>query len=181
MSDETDEQILRSFLADDESLLAVAGVRAAQRGFSTTPPQLADDAIVGVTERRLLWYEGELETVDRADINGVEPDSVSHQSAPTVVRVGSFAMIAGIVAGVAATVFAGQSLAVALGLAAGGIAIFAATIGLARIRGDTVEDGGGFEHHRLNVKTTTQLVQLWGDENALSSIETALEAEADEA
>jgi hypothetical protein len=176
MTDETDEQILRSFLEEDESLLAVAGVRAAQRGFSTTPPQLADDATVGVTERRLLWFTDELETVDRAEINGVERDSVSHQSAPTVVRLGSFAMIAGLVGAVVAVLFAGQSLPVGLGLAAGGVAIFAATIGVARVRGDTGGDGG-FEHHRLNVKTTTELVQLWGDAAALSEIADALAEE----
>lgn len=171
MSSATDEQILKSFLDDDESLRSTATVDAVQRGFTTTPPQLEDSVTVGVTDRRLLWFDEELDTIERSAIESVERDSVSHRSAPTVVRVGSFAMIAGIVAGLVGGLVGGLSLPVSLGLVAGGIAVFAATLALARVRGDTAS---GFEKHRLTVETDDQLIQLWGTDDALATVESEL-------
>lgn len=167
----SDDEVLQSVLADDESLDTTATLSAVHRGFSTTPPQLAADVRAGVTERRLLWVDDGLEAVERSAIEGVERGTVSHQSAPRVVRAGSFVMLVGVVAGLVAGVFGGQSLPVAAGLALGGVAVFGATIALARVQGHT---GGGFEHHRLTVETPEELVQLWGDPEALSAVESAL-------
>lgn len=172
MAPETDEQILQSFLSDDESLLWTEHVEAVQDGFTTTPPQMGDDVTVGVTEQRLLWFDDELAAVDRSAIDSVERDTVGHRSAPTIVRIGSLAMLAGLVAAVVSTAFAGQPLTVAAGLAIGGIAVFAATIALARIRGDA---SGDFEKHRLTVTHDDGLVLLWGSENGLSSLAAALD------
>lgn len=176
MTTETDEQLLQSFLADDESLLCTAALNAVQDGLTTAPPQLGGDVAVGVTEHRLLWFDDELETVERSAIESVERDTVSHQSAPTIARIGSFLMIAGIVGGVVSVVFTAQPLIVSAGLAVGGILAFAATIAVARARGDT---GGGIEKHCLTVERDGGPVLLWGREDALSSLATALADQPD--
>jgi len=172
MAPETDEQVLRSFLNDDESLLTTVTVQAVQRGFTTTPPQLEERVTVGVTGDRLLWFDDELATIERSSIDGLERDTVSHRSAPTIVRVGSFAMIAGVVAALVGGLFAGQSLPVSLGLAAGGVAVFVVTIAVARFRGDT---GDGIEKHRLTIETADELVQVWGTEAELGQFHGALD------
>lgn len=172
MGTETGEQVLQSFLNDDESLLTTVTVQAVQRGFTTTPPQLEESVTVGVTGDRVLWFDDELSTIEQSSIDRLERDTVSHRSAPTIVRIGSFAMIAGIVAALVGGLFAGQSLPVSLGLATAGIGVFAVTIAVARVRGDT---GDGFEKHRLAIETDDELVQLWGVEAALGQLHGALD------
>lgn len=175
MSDGTGEQILRSFLSDEESLLSTATAEAVQTGFTTTPPQLGDDVAVGVSDRRLLWFDDELETIDRSSIESVERDAVSHQSAPAIARIGSFLMIGGIVAGLVSAVFTDQPLLVSVGLAVAGILAFAATVGVARVRGDT---GGGIEKHRLTIEHDGGLVLVWSTESALAELAAALDERA---
>lgn len=172
MTTETDEQVLQSFLHDDESLASIVTIQAAQRGFTTTPPQLAEEATVGVTEQRLLWFDEGLETIDLSAINSVEVGSVEHQSAPTIVRVGSVVLLAGIVAGIVGWLFAGLSPTVGIGLATAGVVAFVASIGTARARGDT---GGGFEKHRLSIQHDDGVALLWGSETELTTIESALD------
>jgi len=172
MASETDERVLQSFLDGDESLVSTATIEAAQRGFSAAPPQLGDDLVAGVTEHRLLWFDDELATVELSAIQSVDVDSVSHRSAPTIVRIGSFAMIAGLVAALVGSLFAGQPLRISLALAAGGVLAFAATIAIARLREDTAS---GFEKHRLTVDAGDELIQLWGSEEPLGALATALD------
>jgi len=171
MAAETGEQILRSFLTDDESLHATATVDGVQRGFSATPPRANGTVTVGVTEDRLLWFDDELDELDRTGIESVEGDVVDHQSAPTIVRIGSFVMIAGVVAALFSYVFGGQSLPAALGLAVGGVLAFVATVAVARVREDA---GSEFVKHRLTVEGSEETVQLWGDRDELTTLKAVL-------
>jgi|GEM_PF-3528208 len=172
MASETDERVLQSFLDDDESLVSTATIDDAQHGFGSTPPQHDGGVSVGVSDRRLLWYDNELGTVALSAVESVDIDSIAHQSSPTVVRIGSFVMIAGLVAALVGSLFAGQSLQTALALGGGGVLAFVATIVVARLRHET---GTGFEKHRLTVDAGEDLLQLWGNEETLESLAGALD------
>lgn len=170
MTDGTGAQILQSFLDGDEELQATVTVEAVQRGFSTSPPMSGDDVTVGVTRDRLLWFDDELETVPLDEIERVEQSHIEHQSAPTIVRLGSFGLIFGILAAIGTAVATDYSLLVSIALVAGGALAFVATILVARSRD---ESGSQFEKHRLVVEGDA-MVLIWGQQDALSAIESAI-------
>lgn len=167
---------LESFCEDDEEWVDSWTVDVIGRGWKVAPSPSASDRTVGLTDRRLLWLDGELESVTVADVESVTTDVIERRNAPPVVRIGAIAMVLGIAASVASTVLLSVPLTTAVLPFAVGLLAFVATIAVARVRESPVTE---HVHHRLKIDTDDGVVSVWDDEATLTSIADALETAAE--
>lgn len=170
MSD--DEQVLASFCDGDERLRETWTVTAVERGRPRKPPQAGGDLTLGLTDRRLLWFDEELGSVALAALEGVEPGVTRHRSAPRIVRLGSVAMMLGLLTTVTATVLSLASLPTALLPVIAGVFAFAGALVYARATG---QSGSERSQHRLRIDDGGEPVTVWADEATSEAIATALD------
>lgn len=169
--------VLGSFCDAEETLRGTWSVRAVERGWPSGPPGIGPDYRIGVTDRRVLWYDGEdLDSVALAAVEDWERDVHRHRSAPRIVRIGSGLMLTGLLATLAVAVLASVPLTVALAPVIGGSAAFAATLAYGRFAGAT---GTERVDHRLRIDEGGEPVTVRGDEAILDEIEAALRAARD--
>lgn len=169
-----DDRTLGSVVGDDEQLRETWTVAAVQRGWPRSPPQFGGTQRLGLTDRRLLWFDADLDSVPLATIESVETDAVRHRSAPRIVRIGSGLMVAGLLATVVATVLSLAALTVTLLPVVLGVAAFVATLVYARA---SAQSGEERVQHRLRVDDGGERVSVWADEDVVSAIEDAVETE----
>lgn len=169
----TDEQILTSFLDDDEELIDVWHVGTVGQGLHRPPlgPTATEEA-VAITERRLLWFEDELRTIPLDDVDSLDRDVVEHTTAPRAVRLASVGLLLGLTATGIAVLFSSLPTVLALVPAGVGLAAFLTVLLAARQRGLS---GSARSFPYLQVETRDGTTTLWGPDDALAEIATALE------
>lgn len=166
---------LASFLDDGEEMRETWSVDTINRGFELSPPGMGGRETLGLTGRRLLWLDEELETVDLADVITVERESVRQSATPALLAVGGLALVLGVLATAALWLLMSLSTTVTVAPLAVGGAVFV----LAMVVGYLREDGSdeGDVHHYLEVKTERTTVQIYAEEALVGEMADRIEAE----
>lgn len=167
----SDERVLASFLDGEEELRATWRVDAVHRGWATSPPQFGDDVRLGLTDRRLLWDDEELDSVALAAVEDVERDVHVHRSAPRIVRIGSAAMLLGLVTTVGVVGLGLADLTTGLLPIVVGVLAFLGAVGYARFSGQSTVDR---VQPRLRIDDGGEQVTVWGEEDALDAVRDAV-------
>lgn len=175
MSD--DERVLASFCDGDEELGETWQVTAVERGRPRSPPQTGGDETLGLTDRRLLWFDEELDSVALAAVESVDSGVTRHRSAPRIVRIGSGAMVVGLLTTVGATFLSLTTLPVALLPVVVGVVAFAGSLLYARASG---QSGTERVQHRLRIDDGGEPVTVWTDEATAAAIASAVESDRPE-
>lgn len=165
------EKALASFCEDGETWVDSWTVSAVGRGWDAAMPGFSTQT-VGLTDRRLLWLDENLETVELADVESVSTDEVDHSNAPGVVRAGAFALVLGAMASAALAFLLSTPLSTAVLPLAAGALLFVGSIGVARAREET---GARLVQHRLQIDAGEDVVTVWGDEGDVAALADALE------
>ena len=131
---------------------------------------------IGLTDRRLLWLDENLETVERAAVETVSTDQVEHRNAPRMVRAGGAALVLGALASAVMLFVLSSPLSTASLPLTGGVVLFLTSIGFARARD---ESGAQLMQHRLQIETPESVVTVWGDQEDVAPLADALDAERD--
>lgn len=169
-----EERVLASFCDDGETLQETWAVDAADRGWARRPPQTGGTVTVGLTDHRLLWYDGDLGSAALAAVERVDRDRVTHRKAPRIVRLGSAAMFGGLVTTLLVAWLSAVPLPVALLPVVVGVVAFGGTLAIARARGLS---GRRMVRHRLQLDESGERVTIWGEADALAAIADAVEAD----
>lgn len=169
-----DEQVLASFCDGDEAIRETWTVMAVERGRPGAPPQVGGDLTLGLTDRRLLWFDEELGSVALAAVEDVDAGVTRHRSAPRIVRLGSAAMMVGLLATVTATVLSLASLPAAVLPVILGVLAFAGTMVYARVTG---QSGSEHSQHRLRIDDGGEPVTVWAEEATTAAVAVALDGE----
>lgn len=158
---------LHSFLDEDEEWVESWAVAAVGRGLTAATPRPSGEETVGLTDRRLLWLDENLESVALADVTSVDADAVDHARAPPLVRAGGAALVFGAL-GSAALLFA-LSFPLATGLVPFGVGVvaFVATLWVARAR---AEASDRVRRHRLRIEADGEVLTVWCDEPTCAEI-----------
>lgn len=172
-----DETVLTSFLTEDESLVDTWDVRGVGEGTSRVPPALDSGELLAITDRRLLWFDGQLFDVALTDGTDVEYRDYTHTTTPTIVSVAWVLFFLSVLATGGAFLFLDvdsftASLPVTTGL---GIVLLAIVV--ARARGESGEE---VDLHRLVVEHGDDVATIWCESDPLEGLQAALDVgEAD--
>jgi hypothetical protein len=177
MSGDRTEQALRSFLADDEQLLATWTVDGITRGLSLSVPTLGASETLGLTDRRLLWLDEELETVPLEDVHELEATSMQASGAGLLAGVGGLALALGLLITPLLWVFTDVSAQLALAPIVIGAVTFVAGLAGSRVRDDSDDRPA---HHYLQIRTVKTTVQVFADESVVAAIREQIETATDE-
>ncbi|ACV10259.1 hypothetical protein Huta_0070 [Halorhabdus utahensis DSM 12940] len=157
------EKALESLLADDESLVESWTVDTVTRGFEFSPPGLGGTETVGLTDRRIVWLDDELETVDLEDIRSVGVDSVGQSLASMLLITGPIATVLGAIVTIVLRLF--TSLPAPLTLAPLGIGL---CILVAALVGSRLQDPEDVDRqYYLDMKTLETTVQIYATESTV--------------
>lgn len=167
---------LESFCGDDETWVDSWTVSRVGRGLSGAMPGVTGTETVGLTDRRLLWLDENLESVALGDVESVSTDALEHGNAPGSVRVGAAALVFGAIGSVAALFALSLPLATALAPLAVGLLLFVGSVGVARARAET---GAEVVQHRLRIETPESVVTVWGDEADVEALAAAVDPSSD--
>ena len=167
---------LESFCEDDETWVDSWTVSAVGRGWSAAMPGLAATETVGLTDERLLWFDDDLEAVDRADIEAVSTAVVDHQDATPLVRGGAAALVLGALGSIALLFVLSVPLTTGLVPLAAGLLAFVGSVGFARAR---KRAGEQLMQHRLRIEAGDSAVTVWGDDEVVESLAAALDRSTD--
>ncbi|WP_135662059.1 hypothetical protein [Halorhabdus rudnickae] len=168
------ERALASFLDGDEELVETWTVDTINRGFELSPPGMGDSETLGLTDRRLLWLDDELETVDLEVIRHVDHESVRPHSTPLLLTVGALALVLGALATPALWLLASLSTVETLAPLAVGVGLFVVTSVLSHVRDGDVDDDEHF--HYLELRTERTTVQIYADLEIVDAIGERIES-----
>lgn len=171
------ERALASFTGEDEELSTTWEVDSIVRGLSFSLPGIGEGETLGVTDSRLLWLDEDLETVEIAAVEDIEITSISRSSAPWTIRLGAIALTLGLIGTPLLWLFASLSLLETLAPLGMGVLVLALTTAIARLRGQTVEEGES--QHFARLRTSASVVQIFADEETLEEIVDAIESTAE--
>lgn len=163
------ERALASVLDDDEELRETWQVDTIKRGFDLSPPGMGSGETLGLSDRRLLWLDDELETVALADVKAVKIETMQAGTASAVLRIGLLSLVISALATIALWLFTSFSTlltAAPLGL---GVFTFALSVVTARLRDDG-EDEAGETYHYLAVQTPRTTLQVYATEGTVEAI-----------
>lgn len=177
MSLDASEQALASFTDDGEEFRRSWTVDTINRGLSLSPPGFGDDQTLGLTDRRLLWLDENLEEVDLDGVMAVERKTISKTSAPLWVRIGAVVLTLGIIATPALWFLTSLSTLEVLTPLLVGVFVYTLTTILARISGQTVEEE--IRHQYLQLQTERSVVQIYADKDVLDAVADAIETTPD--
>lgn len=165
---------LESFCEGDEAWEGSWKVSAVGRGWDAAMPGFSSET-VGLTDRRLLWLDENLETVELTDVEAVSTDTVEHGNAPGVVRAGALALVLGAIGSAVLFLLFSAGLRTAILPLTGGTLLFVGSIGVARAREET---GARLMQHRLQIETAESVVTVWGDQEDVQALADALDSES---
>ena len=168
------EKALASLLADDEQLCETWSVDTINKGFSMSPPGMGPNETLGLTDRRLVWLDEELETIDLDDIRAIEATSVDRSSAPVVVVLGSIAIVLGIIATPLLWLFASLPIEQTLAPLALGIVLYLLSSVITAIRTDGEEVD---RQHYLEVRTARTTAQVYDSKATVEEMLDRIEAQ----
>ncbi|MFB6202035.1 MAG: hypothetical protein ABEI98_08490 [Halorhabdus sp.] len=164
---------LASLLAADEELLESWTVDTINEGFELSPPGMGPDETLGLTERRLIWLDEDLESVDLDDVLVVSGESVSESASPVLATGGILALVLGIVATPALWVLTSLPIAQTIAPLVGGVILFGLATIASHLR--TGDDGGNRQHY-LEVKTARTTVQVYASEDTVTEMAERIES-----
>jgi len=160
------ERALDSLLEEGEPLVETWTVDSTTRGLEFSPPGLGGTETVGLTDRRLVWLDDELETVDLADVTSVGIDSVGQSTTSLLLVTGPIATVLGAI--VTAVLWLFTSLPGIVTVAPLGLGVF---VLLAAVVGSRLQDTENIERqYYLDVKTTETTVQVYATESTVESM-----------
>lgn len=167
---------LESFCEDDEAWVDSWTVSAVGRGWGAAIPGSSADETIGLTDRRLLWLDENLESVVLDDVESVTTDVLEHSSAPGSVRLGAVALVLGAFGSAVSLVVLSFPLATALLPLVVGLIVLVGSIGVARARAET---GAKNVYHQLLIELDDSFVTVWGDRESVEMLADALDPAAE--
>lgn len=169
------ERALASFLdGDDEELVETWTVDTINRGFELSPPGMGPTETLGLTDRRLLWLDDELESVEFADIKAVKTETTQSGAGSAIVRLGVLGLVIGVLATVVLWLF--TSLSTPLTVAPLGVGLF--TLVLSAITARRHDDGEAeaATQHYLVIRTPRTAVQIFAGRESVEELYDSVEA-----
>lgn len=164
------EQALASLLGEDESLLETWTADTINRGFELSPPGMGGSETLGLTDRRLVWLDDDLETVDLGDVVSVETNSVSRTPGSTLALIGPVLLVLGAIATVALWLLSSFSVGVVLAPLGIGALVFLLGLLSTRLRDPDDVD----RQYYLEVKTMETTLQVYAMESTVESMDDRL-------
>lgn len=175
-----DERVLASFLEAEEPLRETWRIAGVTLGAAATPPPTNREVPVGLTDRRLVWYDEDRDeafgAVALSAVSATERDAHDHRSAPRIVRGAGAALALGVLTSVALFVFELGALRAAAAPALLGVIAF--LVALAYARWYELE-ATVRTYPFLRIDDGERDVTLWGPSAELDAIAAALGESAD--
>lgn len=160
------EQALASLLDEDESLQETWNANTINRGFEMSPPGMGGSETLGLTERRLVWLDEELETLELADVVSVDTNAIAQSATSLLFGIASLSIVVGAIASIVLWLFTSFSTVVTL--APVGIGVILLLVAFLRSR---VRDSEDVEYqHFLEVKAAETIVQVYATESTVESM-----------
>ena len=160
------EQALSSLLDAEESLLETWHVDTINRGFELSPPGMGDSETIGLTDRRLIWLDDELESVHVSDIRSTGVESVNQAPSSALVLLGPVLGLLGAPLSAALWLFTSFSFEIVLApLALGGL-VFAVGLVISQL-GDNDD---AEIYHYLEIRTVDSTVQVYATAETAETI-----------
>jgi hypothetical protein len=167
-----DELVLTSFVLDEESLVDTWWIDSVAWGQSRVPSAGPDSEVVALTDHRFMWFDGELQAIDREAIETVERADFTHTTRPALVTAGRVAFGLGVVASIGALFLTDLDFLTATMPAMTGFGALLGMIVTARVRGET---GTEVDLLRVVVETDEEVATLWGEGEEIRAVADALE------
>ncbi|WP_136686735.1 hypothetical protein [Halorhabdus amylolytica] len=161
------ERALASFLGDDEELVETWTVDTIIRGFELSPPGMGPTETLGLTDRRLLWLDEDLETVEFEDVEAIKTETMQSGTGSAILRLGVLSLAIGILATIALWLFMSFSPLLTAAPFGVGVVTFALSVVTARLRDD---DEAGETYHYLAVQTSRTTLQVYATEATVETI-----------
>jgi len=167
------ERALASLLGADEELQETWTVDTINKGLSFSPPGMGTDETLGLTERRLLWLDDELESVAFDDLRDAKIETMQSGSSSAIVRLGVVALVFGVLTTAGLWLLSPLSTVVAVAPLAIGVGTLGLAAVTARLRD---EDGEETEQHYLKLRTSRTTVQVFAEADTVAEIAERVES-----
>jgi len=173
------ERALASFLDDEEALVETWTVDTINRGFELSPPGMGPTETLGLTDRRLLWLDDDLETVEFADVKAIKTETMQSGTGSAMLRLGVLGLVVSVLATSLLWLFASLSTPLTIAPLGLGLLTFALSAITARRQKEDDGDVEAATHHYLVVRTPRTSVQIFAERELVEEIHDGVEAARD--